>query len=709
VHFLHNPITAAIILACGLLATGSAWYFSTSALEQRTTERFNNRVDTIQRVIHDRMIVYEQLLWSGVGLFNASDRVSREEWRAYVETANIEARWPGIQGIGFSVPLAPSELEAHVEAVRAEGFPDFTVRPEGERDSYSSIVYLEPFDWRNQRAFGYDMWSNDMRREAMTRARDTGEASTSGVITLVQETDEDPQRGFLTYVPVYNKTASVETVAQRQAAFQGWVYSPFRMGDLMASTLGSQEPGIQYEIFDGDALTAEALLFDSDGVFDGAPSDEGDLQQRRVITLQGRTWTILFRADATFAAGIERAQPMIIAAIGLTVDLLLFYVLTALLSLNKRATAIAQRQTAALQERQRMLEQMLARNDRLVAILNSSTDYVSFADTSGHIEFSNRSLRALVGQNPDSSEDSSIASLHPDWANTLILEEGLPAALEEGAWRGETAVLDQSGREIPVDQLIMAHHDGDGVVTHTSTVMRDMTERRAMEAKLRRSNDELLQFAFVASHDLQEPLRHLITFSEMLSNEHGAALEGDAKRYLGYINNSALRMRQLISDLLTYSRVSQESIQPVLCSSADALTLVLTQLDEEQRAFVSADTLPDVVFVDHQLSQLLQNLVGNALKYQPPGQPPEVHVAAERIDDGWRFAIRDNGIGIEERFRERIFEPFKRLHNKKAYAGTGVGLAICKQIVERRGGRIWVEDAPAGGSVFYFTVPDATT
>jgi len=706
-HLLHNPISAAIILACGLLATASAWFFATSALEERTQERFDNRADEIQHAIRDRMIVYEQVLWGGVGLFNASEAVNRDEWRAYVETTDIGQLWPGIQGVGFSVPLAPDEVDAHIADVRAEGFPEYTILPAGERPEYSAIVFLEPFDWRNQRAFGFDMWSNEMRRAAMTRARDTGEASTSGVITLVQETKEDVQRGFLTYVPVYEPGAPLETLGQRRAAFRGWVYSPFRMGDLMTAAHNLEESGVNYELFDGDAIVEEVLLYDSNAVFDGDAHTDDALFHRATIDLQGRTWTILFHADESFASADEKNQPMIIAGIGLAVDLLLFYVLTALMSLNKRAASLAREQTDALFERQKGLEEALTHNERLLAIINGSTDFIGYADTSGQVEFSNDSFQALLRKDSAPGGPSRISEIHPDWANELILKEGIPATLEHGSWRGETAILTHDGREVPVDQLILAHPDPNGVVTHTSTVMRDMSRQRAMEAKLRRSNEELLQFAFVASHDLQEPLRQLMTFSELLQETHGDALTGSGQKYLGYIRSSASRMRQLINDLLTYSRVSQESVRPSLCSAGDALMLVISQLGDEQRACVSSTPLPDLVFVAHQLSQLLQNLITNALKYQPKDQTPEVHLSAARARSGWEFSVRDNGIGVEERFHERIFEPFKRLHNRKTYAGTGVGLSICKQIVERRGGRIWVGDAPDGGSVFYFSVPDS--
>lgn len=227
---------------------------------------------------------------------------------------------------------------------------------------------------------------------------------------------------------------------------------------------------------------------------------------------------------------------------------------------------------------------------------------------------------------------------------------------------------------------------------------------------LTRSNEELLRFAFVASHDLQEPLRKISSFSELLRNELKGSINTDAAMYLDYLSESAHRMRMLIRDLLMYSRVSQQEISFVPCSAQSALTVALSNL--EGSGCVSSDELPEIVFTENHIIQLFQNLVGNGLKYQPKGQTPAIHVSANRTDSGWTFTVRDNGIGIEPRHHKQIFEPFRRLHNRKTYSGTGVGLAICKRIVERRGGTLWVESDPnkegaPGGCAFLFTVPDA--
>ena len=193
---------------------------------------------------------------------------SREEWQAFVGRLAADRQLEGIQGLGFSKWIPREELAQHIEQVRAEGFPEYTIRPEGERDVYSSIIYLEPFEGRNLRAFGYDMYSEPVRRAAMERARDENTAALSGKVTLVQETNKDVQAGTLMYVPVYKKGMPIDSVEERQAAFEGWVYSPYRMNDLLSNVLG--ELGIArgqgrctWGCTTGDGMDPDALLYDS--------------------------------------------------------------------------------------------------------------------------------------------------------------------------------------------------------------------------------------------------------------------------------------------------------------------------------------------------------------------------------------------------------------------------------------------------------------
>jgi signal transduction histidine kinase len=228
--------------------------------------------------------------------------------------------------------------------------------------------------------------------------------------------------------------------------------------------------------------------------------------------------------------------------------------------------------------------------------------------------------------------------------------------------------------------------------------------------ELRRSNQELEQFAYVASHDLQEPLRKIASFCNLLESRYADQLDDRANVYLHYIVDGAMRMQALVNDLLLYSRVTTRGMEFALTDTNDVLQEALANLDvavAESNACVTHDPLPTAYGDTKQLARLFQNLIGNAIKYRGEA-PPEVHVSVLKKGDEWVFSVRDNGIGIAPEYAERIFVIFQRLHTREEYGGTGIGLSVCKKIVERHGGRIWVESEEGCGATFYFSLPQVT-
>jgi len=230
------------------------------------------------------------------------------------------------------------------------------------------------------------------------------------------------------------------------------------------------------------------------------------------------------------------------------------------------------------------------------------------------------------------------------------------------------------------------------------------------EAELSRSNEELQQFAYVASHDLQEPLRMITSYTTLLAKRYKGKLDKDADDFIGFAVDGAKRMQGLIQDLLSYSRVGSKGKEfaPTNCGAVLTKTLKTLELAAaEAAATITHDKLPTVMGDETQIGQLFQNLIGNGLKYRD-GNAPQIHISCEQINSQWQFAVRDNGIGIDPQHAGKVFVIFQRLHTREEYAGTGIGLAVCKKIVERHGGKIWLESELGKGATFYFTLPAAS-
>lgn len=280
----------------------------------------------------------------------------------------------------------------------------------------------------------------------------------------------------------------------------------------------------------------------------------------------------------------------------------------------------------------------------------------------------------------------------------------------EGLELGELGRSGQrkDGSAVALEIGLSALETPGGPLTLASIV--DVTARRESEDELRRSNADLQQFAYIASHDLQEPLRMVASYTELLALRYQGKLDERADKYIHYAVDGAKRMQRLLTDLLAYSRVVSQGRPLVPVSSAAVMKGVLGTLAPATRranARVEVGALPTVRADERQLAQLLLALLDNALKFQSD-TPPIVAVEASLVHDGWQFAVRDNGIGIEIQHRDRIFQMFQRLHERGQYEGSGAGLALAKRIVERHGGRIWVDSEPRVGSTFFFTLPAAT-
>ena len=353
--------------------------------------------------------------------------------------------------------------------------------------------------------------------------------------------------------------------------------------------------------------------------------------------------------------------------------------------------------------------------EKFRALAENSPDIISRLDKELRYKYINHGSHTL-GLSSENLIGKKLEDIMPLDRITEIWTESAEKVLKTGKMQDmEFEFPSIHGLKVFHSYIIPEHDNGE--IESFLVVSHDVTQRKQLEEELketvkelRHSNEELKQFAYVASHDLQEPLRTITSFTQLIERRYKNKLDSDADEFMEYIVEAAKRMQTLINDLLNYSRVATMKKEFEIIDTGETLASVLNNLNSaiyENNAEIIYENLPKIMAEPGQIVQLFQNLIGNAIKFRKPGVPPKIHVKAiqDENKDEYVFSVQDNGIGMEPQYAERIFTIFQRLHTKEEYDGTGIGLAISKRVVERHGGKIWVESNLAKGSTFYFTIP----
>ncbi|KZD07613.1 CHASE domain-containing protein [Oceanibaculum pacificum] len=319
-----------IVLTLALLATYGSWRLLQDSVEARAEQRFQQESEATREAILSRLMAYELVLRGAAGMFFASEEVTSGEFQTYVGMLRLHERYGGVQGIGYATLLRAAEVAEHEARIRAQDFPEYQIHPPGTRPLYGVITFLEPYTSRNRRAFGFDMFSEPVRREAMERARDTGSTAISGKVILVQEDEENPQPGFLMYLPVYEGGSDPVLLEQRRAQIRGFVYAPFRVQDLMRRIRFTSNTLISFAIYDGPEPSPQTLLYEEH------LASAGDQPRRRTgsLSLGGRTWTIIFTESQALRTATASAAPSTMAVAGLFISVILFAITWLLLRLG---------------------------------------------------------------------------------------------------------------------------------------------------------------------------------------------------------------------------------------------------------------------------------------------------------------------------------------------------------------------------------------
>ena len=476
-----------LALTASLAVTYQLWRNAQQNAMQALQVQFDYRVRDAADEVEKRMKTYEQVMRGVDGLFAHASIVERSEFHDYVARLRLKESYPGIQGIRFS-PIVPLAAKAgYITAIRKQGLPAYAIHPEGKRDIYTPVIYIEPPDERNHVIFGYDMFSDreypqpgesaGMRRTAMEQARDTGQAIISGKVKLLFETDNDKQAGFLMFLPVYKHEAPHDTLAERRTNIIGWVSSVFRMNDLMDGILGDHADEIDIDIFDGEKISENSMMHDPDR---GSAFRDSDarLQSAKLLEIAGHKWTLQVNSKPGFEAKLDREMPQIAANAGIGASLLLALLTWLLVHGRERAMQAACRMNRELIEREEGL--------RLAATVFKTVDEaVIVTSPDNRIIAVNPSFTRITGYSADEAMGKNPHILSSGKHPPEFFKELWETLTATGCWQGEIWNRRKNG-ELYIEWLSinLVYDEEKGHPTHHVAVFSDISERKAAEERI---------------------------------------------------------------------------------------------------------------------------------------------------------------------------------------------------------------------------------
>ncbi|SMP40932.1 PAS domain S-box-containing protein [Neorhodopirellula lusitana] len=743
---LHSRWAPLAVLYLGVFLTGVMWWTTHCHRDRLVGERFQFRVAQLQSHIESRISQYESVLRGGVALFQASRGVDRDEWHRYVNDCDIESWYPGIQAMGVTVLVEQDELADFEARVQADGFDDFKVFPKGVRSRYACVNFIEPFDWRNQRVFGYDAYSSPERRDMLNRAARTGMPKISGKITLVQEAEDDTQSGVLCCLPIYRNGAKIATESQRMEAVVGWVHAAFRCTDLMSGILDECANDVGLEIHDVDPDAGEQLLFASGNSVVEAPSRGSNAMiQSLPLRLSGRDWMLTVSAPYSFRTPAESMMGGIVGVSGCVISLLLFAVLTSLNGQRILAIGMAEEMTRELQHSEACT----------LSILENASESILSVDEHGRIAAANRASRRVF-----QAEDSLIGSQIEDYIVGVDLSELAKKATSQG---GATMGMIQDCRREDGTLFPCSVSVGEVEVSgllHYIVVARDETARIEAAQKLAEQHKVLVEVSHragraevatgvlhnvgnvlnsvnVSANLLREyldesPVDMLAKAAQVINEQEdrlGDFFSNDprAKHFPRLLNQVVLKfeaeresqlgelhaltdnighIKEIVSMQQSFAVKSglDEMIDPVEIFE-DAIRMNDASLERHgvaiQRDFGS---LPPIHTQRHEVIQILVNLIRNAQQsIDESSAGDRVIKLAIRPDGDWVcFEVRDCGMGIPQENLTKIFQ-----HGFTTKCdGHGFGLHSCANAAQELGGELTVDSLGAGkGACFQVRLP----
>ena len=706
---------AALIIMLGLSLLAWQHFENMSAL--RKLRNFDEYVEAMVIAIRSRLNDYEMIMQGGAGLFLSSTDVTREEWRSYVTYRRIKERFPGIRAMGIARQVRQSDLQKHQQEIRSTGYSDYTVHPQGEREKYCPVIYVEPLNEDSKPVVGFDLLSDPIRKAALELAEATGDSAISEKLPLVYGHGKLDGSGVLLCLPIYGAAKPLQTVEERRAALWGYVISAFYIPDLIQSLSTSNNHKIEFEIFDGDSPDPATLMYDSH--VSSVDCSNSMFTANRVIDLYGRKWTLAFHTTPAFESITEDRMPMTLLAGAIVISLLIFLFLKMLEGTGERALAYAHDITHELEEERAWLG----------TVIDTAMDAIIALDHDGLILVWNSSAVRMFGYTAEEAlgKDFYRFLTPPLFYDTAM--KGFRSFQKTGGsailgLTREIFALRKDGEKLPVEITVSSRksYEKDGIVA----VIRDITERKQAEGErvarqaADAANHQKSLFLSNMSHEIRTPMNAILGFAQIL--ERDPNLSSKQREQIGSINRSGQHLLALINDILDMSKIEagMNVLKPVAFSLHDLiddLAMMFRSRAEAKNLQFSVErdeSVPYCVMADEgKIRQVLINLLGNAIKFTAEGGvsmrvralSPASTSAEKAKTLQLTVEVEDSGPGIPDTDLTNIFTPFGQGEAGVLAGGTGLGLPISRSLAKMMGGGITVETKVGRGSCFRFDIP----
>jgi len=704
---------AFILLLAGLVLTIASALYTVRIVESGSESDFTLLCRDIKSQIDYRLQSQSQLLRSGSSFFSAVDTVTHSKWAKFMEREQILKISPALQGVGFSLLVPKNQLEQHIQNIRKEGYPDYNIKPFGDREIYTSVVYCEPFH-----SFGFDMYSEPVRRNAMKNAQDSNEAAISAKVNLIMDSEKDLQTGFLMFFPIYHNGKQTNTIEERRAAIVGWVYVPCRMDDFMKGILNPCDSigknGIQLQIYDDDCNSPDSLLFNSQRNYFSGYHDLQSATLDLPVVFNGKKWKLCFSHSVEKFSYFNN-KVIYVLIVGIAISFLLFGLLISII--NSRSSLV--------KTSRQLLSDLKESEIRFKMVADFSYDWEYWEERKdGRIIYMSPSCQRISGyKNEEFLSDNLLMKkiIHP--GDSKLYDEHFEKAHSteylHGTSEFEYRIITKDGSIIYIAHLCTPVFDNHHNYFGKRVSIRDITERKRLETLLMQSEQELgkvvadkEKFISVLMSDLWNTFVYFSGLTKTMSQELQSLTMAEIQQLAVNMRKSANNLYSLIDNLIQWARMRQRLVllnQDVI----QLLPVVIESLAtiEESAKFREVELKYDIkdnleVYADGKMLQtIIRNLVLYLLNITPEGG--KIIISAKHTEEGdVELSISDCDAVMSRRIDDKLFQSdIQTLAGNTGDApGIGPGLQLCREIVEIQGGKIWADSEEGKGSTIHFTI-----